>query len=357
MPRFTPREYCYMHLIYGEARQNARAAARLYRERFPNMESYPDHRVFLRVHNALLEGRILGTGIGGAGEGRPRHVDNDLIVLREIEEDPSLSVRTIARRTGIPRTTVHKILKVYRLHPYHVQRVQTLQPRDYAARVYFCRRMLNMNEEDPQFFNKILWSDESSCRRDGYLNLHNLHSWQLINPRLMREDKSQYQFKINLWAGIINNQIIGPFELPATLNAEYYLHFLRNELPNLLENLPEDVRETMWLQNDGCPAHYAAAVREYQNETYPGRWIGRLGPILWPPRSPDLNPLDFFYWGCLKDRVYQRPIRTEEELRERINAAVAEINAGNFARRLRASFIRRCRVCIIARGRQFEHLL
>jgi hypothetical protein len=25
---------------------------------------------------------------------------------------------------------------------------------------------------------------------------------------------------------------------------------------------------------------------------------------IWPARLPDLNPCDFFFWGCLKDRVY-----------------------------------------------------
>ncbi|GBM88486.1 hypothetical protein AVEN_269361-1 [Araneus ventricosus] len=29
----------------------------------------------------------------------------------------------------------------------------------------------------------------------------------------------------------------------------------------------------------------------------PDRWIGRGGPVLWPPRSPDLTPLDFFPMG------------------------------------------------------------
>jgi hypothetical protein len=35
------------------------------------------------------------------------------------------------------------------------------------------------------------------------------------------------------------------------------------------------------------------------------RWIGRGGSITWPPRSPDLTPLDFFLWGYAKNIVYQ----------------------------------------------------
>ena len=129
------------------------------------------------------------------------------------------------RRTGIPKTTVHKALKDHRFHPYHIQRVQALQERDYLSRVRFCREMLRMHESDPNFFNKIIWSDESSCKRDGYFNLHNLHSWQIDNPHEMREDRSQYRYKINLWCGIFNCQILGPVELPPTLNSHSYLEF------------------------------------------------------------------------------------------------------------------------------------
>ncbi|CAK1602342.1 unnamed protein product [Parnassius mnemosyne] len=113
----------------------------------------------------------------------------------------------------------------------------------------------------------------------------------------------------------------------------------------------------MWFQNDGCPAHYARPVREYLNQEYPGRWIGLLGPILWPPRSPDLNPLDFFYWGCLKNRVYSKPIVTLEELRRNITQAADYINSRRYARQIKRSFLRRCHACINAGGKQFEHLL
>ncbi|KOC62234.1 hypothetical protein WH47_03992 [Habropoda laboriosa] len=33
----------------------------------------------------------------------------------------------------------------------------------------------------------------------------------------------------------------------------------------------------MWLQHDGCPAHYARKVRDALNELYPNRWIERGG--------------------------------------------------------------------------------
>jgi hypothetical protein len=39
---------------------------------------------------------------------------------------------------------------------------------------------------------------------------------------------------------------------------------------------------------------------------YPNRWIGRGGLRHWPALSPDLNPLDFFLWGYVKNVVYKK---------------------------------------------------
>ena len=47
---------------------------------------------------------------------------------------------------------------------------------------------------------------------------------------------------------------------------------------------------------DGAPAHWGLNVRAFLNATFPERWIGRDGPTPWPPRSPDINPFDFFCW-------------------------------------------------------------
>jgi hypothetical protein len=73
----------------------------------------------------------------------------------------------------------------------------------------------------------------------------------------------------------------------------------------------------MWYMHDGAPAHFSLAVRDVLNNTYHDRWIGRGGPTAWPPRSPDLNPLDFYLWGHLKALVYAAPLDNEEALHHR----------------------------------------
>jgi hypothetical protein len=37
---------------------------------------------------------------------------------------------------------------------------------------------------------------------------------------------------------------------------------------------------------------------------FQGQLIGRKGPVEWASRSPDLNPLDYAFWGNAKLQVY-----------------------------------------------------
>jgi len=51
------------------------------------------------------------------------------------------------------------------------------------------------------------------------------------------------------------------------------------------------------------------------NNIHPNRWIDRGGRVPWPPRSPDLNPLDFFFWGYSKNIVYDNASITDHQIR------------------------------------------
>jgi hypothetical protein len=53
--------------------------------------------------------------------------------------------------------------------------------------------------------------------------------------------------------------------------------------------------------------------------------VGRDGPIPWPPRSPDITPLDFFLWGYVKGIVYKTPVTSLDELKLRIVAAIETV--------------------------------
>jgi hypothetical protein len=60
----------------------------------------------------------------------------------------------------------------------------------------------------------------------------------------------------------------------------------------------------MWFMHDGAPALFPRAVRRHLTRRYGERWMGGGGPVPWPPRSPDLTPVDYCVWGHVKSLVY-----------------------------------------------------
>jgi len=64
--------------------------------------------------------------------------------------------------------------------------------------------------------------------------------------------------------------------------------------------------------------------------TFTNRWIGRDGPTPWPPRSPDITPLDFFLCGYVKDRVFSTPVPDITNLKARITDAFATVTEAMF---------------------------
>jgi hypothetical protein len=61
---------------------------------------------------------------------------------------------------------------------------------------------------------------------------------------------------------------------------------------------------------------------------FPGRWIGRHGPVEWPPTSPDLTSLDDYVRVHLKATVYGVKIQNMGRLKERIRDAYTRVTPG-----------------------------
>ena len=78
---------------------------------------------------------------------------------------------------------------------------------------------------------------------------------------------------------------------------------------------------SLW-QQDGAPAHRARETVELLKEVTPDF----IPPRLWPPNSPDVNPVDYAIWGIMQESVYNKgKIANVEEIRQRIiDGAVKE---------------------------------
>lgn len=145
--------------------------------------------------------------------------------------------------------------------------------------------------------------------------------------------------------------IIGPyFHDGDSVNGEKYLRLLKDYL---LENMPLSIRRNVYFQQDGATAHYTLPVRRFLDKNFKKRWIGRAGPIPWPPYSPDLTVCDFWLWGYIKTRVYSKPITNLAMLKAQITKVITEIPADMCRKAVHSAFDR-FELCLEVNGDQTE---
>ena len=53
---------------------------------------------------------------------------------------------------------------------------------------------------------------------------------------------------------------------------------------------------------DSAPSHRSNLIQDFLEKTLKHRFIKY---VEWPPSSPDVNPLDYFFWDLVKTKVYR----------------------------------------------------
>jgi len=133
------------------------------------------------------------------------------------------------------------------------------------------------------------------------------------------------------------------------VNGEYYRNVLSQQMIPAIKQVAGD---TCVFQQDSAPAHRARdTIQLLQRET-----PDVIGPVLWPPNSPDLNSVDYKIWGVMQQRVYESRINSIDELKQHLHDVwhgvqqhIIDLAASQWRQRLTA--------CVRTHGRHFEYLL
>lgn len=346
---FTKAEQVDMLLIYGECIYNKRRAKEVYAQRYPDRQQ-PSQSYFPWLVDYFKR-------LPGNDDEEHRFIiseESEVNVLACVNLNHSVSVRQIEVLTGVNRESARQILKKHGYKSFKYQIHQHLGVNDFNRRLVFCNWFMNNFANNNNFNRLILFSDESRFTNLGMFNRNNTRYWATENQHLFREGAFQERFGVNVWLGVLGTRIVGPIFFQASLDAEQYLQFLENEIENFMQNLPLAEARNVMFQQDGAPAHNARVVVQFLNNTYGANWIGTNGPVRWPARSPDLTPLDFFYWPHIKEKVYASPPENLDDLRERITVAINNISIEQRENVLR-KIVEKYDLCIQQNGGHFEH--
>lgn len=76
--------------------------------------------------------------------------------------------------------------------------------------------------DTPTYLQQILFTDEATFQLNGNVNHQNFRYWSDTNPYEKIKSHTQNPQKLNVWAAIYNNRIIGPFFIEGNLTAAIY---------------------------------------------------------------------------------------------------------------------------------------
>jgi len=185
--------------------------------------------------------------------------------------------------------------------------------------------MLNTIDEDKSFLRRICFSDEATFYVNGRVNWHNCRILGTQQPNEIHE-YVRCSPKVSVWCGLLYDHVIGPFFFSeSTVTGVVYLDLLEQYVFPQIETVEQETVSRVIFMQYGAPPHFSCFVTDVLNERFPVTWIGRNGPIPWPPRSPDLSPPDFCPVWYIKNMVYAENIRNIQHLQERITSAIETI--------------------------------
>uniref|UniRef100_A0A669CUS4 non-specific serine/threonine protein kinase n=1 Tax=Oreochromis niloticus TaxID=8128 RepID=A0A669CUS4_ORENI len=143
--------------------------------------------------------------------------ETSVAVLASFSKVPQRSTRRMSLVSGISRTSLRRILATHKWHPYKLQLLQHLNEDDPDRCTEFAEWAKQKLEQDPQFTQKILFSDEANFYVNGEVNKQNHRYWSDTNPHWMDPSKTVGTTKVMVWCGIWGTTIVGPFFINGNL--------------------------------------------------------------------------------------------------------------------------------------------
>ena len=90
----------------------------------------------------------------------------------------------------------------------------------------------------------------------------------------------------------------------------------------LFTKIEEQDIGSIWFQQNGA---IAEATLSILRPVFEDRIISHRAAVVWPPRSCELTPLDYYLWRAVKDQCYADKPETIDALKNNIHEAIGEI--------------------------------
>ncbi len=326
-------------------------------------------RVYRIKRNFLETGALAGA----PRTGRPisyKMLRARVNIKRKVDRDPRRTAAGLAREAGISKTSAVLVLRSLGLASRARRRKQKLTPADKAKRAERAQKLINLLSNKPRH-SLVFASDEAWIDTDPFRNsrVDRIIVKKGQDPVDVRDDlginqRQQRAPGVMIWGCTSSNGKSQVIVLPpkTRVNAVNYQELiLKPHVAWLKANFTaQELKGSLWLQ-DSAPGHTARSTQAWLKKNLgKGRFglkVKWVGPGIWPPKSPDLNPLDYAIWAPLKRRVQGQagvPGARLHLLKARILRSWPEVANPTFVKKIHKSFRGRLMRVIAANGGYFE---
>ena len=89
-----------------------------------------------------------------------------------------------------------------------------------------------------------------------------------------------------------------------TINGEHYRAVLQKFHNDLAKKVTLNQLSMRWLMQDGAPPYIVGDSITFLWQLFRNHLVALGTAHDWASHSPDLNPLDYWFWGAAKGSVY-----------------------------------------------------
>ncbi|UYV72942.1 hypothetical protein LAZ67_10001239, partial [Cordylochernes scorpioides] len=259
----------------------------------------------------------------------------------KIDGNPGKSIRAIAKEMDVgSMTIVRTIHEDLGLKSYALRKGQSLTENMKNNRKGKAAALLNNLKHD-SFGMLRFFSDEKNFDVDQKVNPRN-DRWICKDP-LEIPVVMHTKFPASVMVlGVISSEgdVMPPhfFEKGLRMNADTYINVLETVVKPWMDMVAAGRKYVF--QQDSVPAHKAKKTQSWLTLNVPSHW----GPDIWPPNSPDCNPLDYYVWGVVERDVNKAPHTTIQSVKKAVHTVMTQMDKVIVAKAC-ASFRTRLRDC------------
>ena len=243
------------------------------------------------------------------------------LIRKTLKDFPFSSIRKIEELTGIPKTTVYRILTQdlgYVLK--HLKWIpHFLNPSQKVSRIELSKRLLQVLQEARETdYNFFITGDESWF----YLSTDAETQWLLPEEKPSKRIKKTIdseKYMLSIFWNPHSFFVVKVLPSDAKFNGDYFINEILNPLYEIMINTGEEPQKKIILHYDNARPHTSRKVFEYLESH-------NMEKAPQPPFSPDIAPSDFYLFGYVKNKLAGRSFRSPDELLSAVNEILDQIS-------------------------------